>query len=144
MDVSHKYFEDQIQTVIATLEDLGVHDKPTVMVFNKVDLLTDRSIIASIAERYPGSVFISATRGINILGLKDALTKLFQDEFCEEHIALPQHRQKLLNTLYTLGEVLEKTYENNDILLRLRIRKKERAKILSLVGNPAIDEFVKK
>ncbi|RQO67763.1 MULTISPECIES: GTPase HflX [unclassified Pedobacter] len=37
VDVSHANFEDQINVVNETLKDLGARDKPTIMVFNKID-----------------------------------------------------------------------------------------------------------
>jgi len=40
VDISHPEFEDQIRTVNETLSELGVAEKPVVMVFNKVDAYT--------------------------------------------------------------------------------------------------------
>ncbi|MCK5338666.1 MAG: GTPase HflX [Bacteroidales bacterium] len=37
VDISHPEFEDQISTVNLTLAEIGAHDKPTIMVFNKID-----------------------------------------------------------------------------------------------------------
>lgn len=37
VDISHPNFEDQIKTVNETLKDLGVIDKQTITVFNKID-----------------------------------------------------------------------------------------------------------
>lgn len=37
VDVSHDSFEDQINVVNETLQDLGARDKNTIMVFNKID-----------------------------------------------------------------------------------------------------------
>lgn len=37
VDISHSEFEDQIKTVNETLSELGVADKPVIMVFNKID-----------------------------------------------------------------------------------------------------------
>ncbi len=37
VDVSHPHFEDHIQVVKKTLEEIGAIDKPTLLVFNKVD-----------------------------------------------------------------------------------------------------------
>ena len=37
VDISHEHYEDQIVTVQQTLADLGVSEKPTLMVFNKMD-----------------------------------------------------------------------------------------------------------
>ncbi|MFV0484258.1 MAG: GTPase HflX [Bacteroidales bacterium] len=37
VDISHKGFEEQIDTVNKTLEEIGCSDKPTLYVFNKID-----------------------------------------------------------------------------------------------------------
>src|SRR5690554_422002 len=37
VDISHPSFEDHIRAVNETLKDLGALDKPTIMVFNKID-----------------------------------------------------------------------------------------------------------
>ncbi len=37
IDISHQGFEDQINVVNQTLTDIGASDKPTIMVFNKID-----------------------------------------------------------------------------------------------------------
>ncbi|MDP3462130.1 MAG: GTPase HflX [Bacteroidales bacterium] len=41
VDISHKDFEDQIKTVQQTLAEIGVSDKKTIMVFNKIDAYTE-------------------------------------------------------------------------------------------------------
>jgi GTP-binding protein HflX len=38
VDISHKNFEEQINVVKQTLQDIGAGDKPCIMVFNKIDL----------------------------------------------------------------------------------------------------------
>ena len=40
VDISHTDFEEQIKTVNETLVEIGVADKPVIMVFNKVDAFT--------------------------------------------------------------------------------------------------------
>jgi len=40
VDISHSGFEDQINVVNQTLTDIGAGDKPTIMVFNKIDAFT--------------------------------------------------------------------------------------------------------
>ncbi|MBR2624629.1 MAG: GTPase HflX [Paludibacteraceae bacterium] len=37
VDISHPNFEEQIEVVNSTLAELGADDKPTIMVFNKID-----------------------------------------------------------------------------------------------------------
>ena len=40
MDISHPNYEEQIEVVEETLNDLGIIDKPTMLVFNKTDAYT--------------------------------------------------------------------------------------------------------
>jgi GTP-binding protein HflX len=133
-DILSKNFHDQINVVSETLADLGAADKPTLMVFNKIDGLTDRSIIAATSEQFPHSVFISATRGINILGLKDEVTKLLREEFVDKTFTISQRDQKLIAYLHTAGEILDKEYSESSVTLSLRIRKKEFERVMNMVG----------
>ncbi|WP_321997964.1 GTPase HflX [Draconibacterium orientale] len=40
VDISHPGFEEQIETVDSTLEEIGAGDKPTFYIFNKIDAFT--------------------------------------------------------------------------------------------------------
>ncbi len=43
VDISHPQYEDQMKVVNATLTELGCGDKPTITVFNKMDVYEERS-----------------------------------------------------------------------------------------------------
>jgi len=92
VDISHPDFEEQIEIVKQTLTDIKASDKPTIMLFNKIDayhkVLKDQndSVLSSgenisleelqkiwIAREHSPSLFISATEKINIELLRDSL-----------------------------------------------------------------------
>ena len=50
VDISHPFHEDQIATVNNTLQELKVHDKPILVVFNKMDMYKERNIDALIPD----------------------------------------------------------------------------------------------
>ncbi len=50
VDISHPFHEDQIATVNKTLQELKVHDKPVLTVFNKMDMYKERNIDALIPD----------------------------------------------------------------------------------------------
>jgi len=86
VDVSHPAFEDQLTVVRQTLKELGAVDKPTIYVFNKIDLLDDYDggsdeLINNLKQQLKGigdegaKVFISAEKNINIDQLKDEIFK---------------------------------------------------------------------
>lgn len=89
VDVSHPTLDDHISVVNQTLTDIGASDKPTLLVFNKVDLLEDEEEL-SVGEKIKNLkntywnkeqndvVFISATNKENIEELKNKLRKLVE------------------------------------------------------------------
>ena len=93
IDVSHPQFEDHHQVVNETLRDIGVEDKPTILVFNKIDrwrkVLDPQDPLAGLEEGdglnalkrswmsrlsdHERCVFISAVKKENIDELRDVL-----------------------------------------------------------------------
>jgi GTP-binding protein HflX len=132
-DISSPYFEDQVLIVQDTLEDLGAGDTPVLMVFNKIDRMKDRSHIPVVTEKYPNSVFVSAVRGINILGLKREVSRLLENEFSIEEITTTNSNQKFISRLYDLGEVLERTYGEDEVRIKIRIHRRDRERFRQTV-----------
>ncbi len=69
IDITCERLDEKIQVVEDVLKDLGAGDKPLIRVFNKIDMLLDRTMIEKLADRYENSVFVSALSGENIDGL---------------------------------------------------------------------------
>lgn len=93
VDMSHPSFEDQINTVNETLKDLEALDKPTIMVFNKIDAYTNEDQPMSFDD-YKRSwmnkvntpaIFISALKSENIQEFRaliyDKVKELHQEKY---------------------------------------------------------------
>jgi GTP-binding protein HflX len=135
VDLLSPLYEDQIRVVQETLEDLGAADKTTLLVFNKIDRLNDRSIISALSEKYPQSVCISAMRGINIVSLKEKIQQLVNTEFVEETIVIPQSDPRLISAIYDFAEVLDRSYEDNSVHLIVRVPRKELEHLRAIIKN---------
>ena len=118
IDVCHPKFEEQIRVVNATLDDLGVVGKPILYVFNKIDALKDREHLQDLQKQYSPSVFVSAERGINMLGLKEMLLSAIHHSRIIISFSIPQTEQKLLSTLHDLAEIKERVYEEGKVLVK--------------------------
>lgn len=99
IDLSHEHFEDQINVVNQTLKDLGAHDKPTLMVFNKLDQYIAKEldddllpqsikddILRQLEEHWQKktddhAVLISATERQNMDKLRARLFKMIKDAY---------------------------------------------------------------
>ncbi len=51
VDISHPDFEDHIESVNSILQDIKSADKPTIMVFNKIDAYKHRILSDEITQR---------------------------------------------------------------------------------------------
>lgn len=115
VDISHPQFEDHIKTVERTLAEIGAIDKPTILVFNKIDQFPeppeeewkwDGELHPAIkledlekswmAHQDHQTIFISAKNKTNV----DKLRELLYDKVKELHIK----RYPYNNFLYELPE----------------------------------------
>ena len=116
VDISHPDFEEQIQIVEKTLSDIGAADKPSIILFNKIDAYTwiekeaddltpktkdnitlDELMATWMAKLGDDCFFISATKRRNIAEFKQLLYKKVRE----------LHVQK-----YPYNDFLYQTYED--------------------------------
>lgn len=98
VDIAHPQYEDHINTVRQTLHSLDVLDKPTLMVFNKMDLYRDRyfdklldqedqdhieaELFRNIQSQSEDEcIFISAATGENMDVLRDKLNEMVKHQY---------------------------------------------------------------
>ena len=122
VDVNHANFEEHIGTVQQVLRDLDSEQKPVILVFNKVDLLEDRNMLARLKDRYGAVSFISATQGIGLERLRQEIIRLFRESETESTVAIPVHATREIALVHELGRILEKTFEEDQIIIRFRAR----------------------
>jgi GTP-binding protein HflX len=106
VDVTHRAFEDHIGVVRQTLDELGAGDKPTLMVFNKVDALEDRGLIDRLRAEFEPVAFISAARGIGLDELRAQTVALVEAEYVERTALLPVSEAKARAHLHSVAQVL--------------------------------------
>jgi GTPase len=122
VDLSHEFFRDQIKTVNETLKNLDVEMGNMILVFNKIDLLEDEDEFELIKEEFPNSIFVSATKNINIDGLRNLLQEKFDESSSEIEIHIPYEKSHLMSDVYKYSEILkrEDTDFGHDLTIRIQ------------------------
>jgi GTP-binding protein HflX len=132
VDASHPQVEEQIQAVLAVLDEIGAGGKPTMMVFNKVDRLTGGQNAAengearpgaslrTLMERHPGAVAVSALTGEGLPGLLAELGSQIRPERELLDLSVPHEAAEVIARLHAVGQVLERDYEGP--LARFKVR----------------------
>jgi GTP-binding protein HflX len=133
IDFSHPYYEDHIMVVDQTLKELECNNKSIIRVFNKIDLVVDKTKIQYIRNKYEKSVIISAQRGINISGLREKIIEEFEISFIEEKISLDLSDSKKAASIHSMAKVLSTKYDNQSMLITYRASKENSDKIKKIV-----------
>lgn len=109
IDISHPQYEDQIAVVNKTLQELNAYDKPTLLIFNKMDKYiaqtfdewleedTKKDLLNQLYRRWDNlthgnAIFISATEKMNI--------ERFREELLERIKKLYEERYPYLTNFY--------------------------------------------
>ncbi len=134
IDFSHPYFEDHIQVVEKTLKDINAGDKTELKVFNKVDLVEDKSKLDYVRNKYKNSVIISAERGINISSLEKKIIDLIEGSFEEVSVTLNIRQSKLMAKIHSIAQVLSAEYDEDKILIKYKTNRENSDKIKKMIN----------
>lgn len=89
VDISHPYFRRQMASVEKILEELNVTRYPRITAFNKIDLLSDKTIISHLKKEIPNSTEISALKGRGFKELFDLFLNLIP------YLKIPKEKSKI-------------------------------------------------
>ncbi len=118
VDVSHPQAYEQIETVNQVLKDIGAGDKPTLMVFNKMDQLENGMIPEPFSTEFPERVGISAKTGEGFEDLMAELGTRLRPIREEIQVLIPYSRTELCARLHETAQVLEERFEDEGTYIR--------------------------
>ena len=121
VDVSHSQAEEQIQAVNTVLAEIGAGEKPTVMVFNKMDRLESDGMLNRLQAHHPHAVAISATtgEGIPVLLAEIGIQLRPKREFLE--LRVPHEQAAVIARLHKVGQVITRRYSGKTARFKARI-----------------------
>lgn len=125
VDVSHPRWEDQKEVVDEVLEELGLLEHPTILVFNKVDRLTHEEEeswrLRMEGEEAQPSVFVSTLEPAGVEPLRSLLRERIRSANPEVTIELPVSSGGILSEIYRDGEVLDRSDGEGTVIVRARV-----------------------
>ncbi len=129
VDASHHDWEGQLRVVEKVLSELGLADRPVLLVFNKIDAVTDApGFTRRVRELYPTAVITSTMRTDGLAPLKERLRELDRAGRVAVKVRVPLAEGARLAELYREGEVLsrDEVGESYEVMVRLEPSKLER------------------
>ena len=111
LDASQPEVMEFYNTTMRVLNDLGADTKQMLIVFNKVDKLSDPSALFALRRHFPEAVSISAKTGQGIPELVERISEFVARGTMTISLRLPAARADLLARLHREGSVRELQYE---------------------------------
>ena len=120
VDASSDEYDKQMRAVEDTLEQIGAHGIPRILVFNKVDLV-DASTRLALVSRFPGAVLVSAETGEGVDELIDAIARAATASETLMEVVVPFSRGDLTSIAHSRCTVLAESYDERGTIMTLRV-----------------------
>ena len=121
VDVSSESAADQIASVNEVLKEIDADDKPTLMVFNKIDQLFECNGKPHWLKEFPHAVSVSAKTGEGLEELQAELGIMLRPMRSCLELQVPAGDGATLARIRALGQVDEERYEGDIVHLKARI-----------------------
>lgn len=136
VDISHPLAEEHVAAVNQVLAELGAGDKPTLMVFNKIDRAHAGATLSRLRERHPNSVAVSAHTGAGVRELLDAIGSQIRPEREWVELKIPHDKADRIARLHQVGQVLERKYLSRVTRFKARIPPHYHAEFAAFMVSP--------
>ncbi|MFZ4598305.1 MAG: GTPase HflX [Terrimicrobiaceae bacterium] len=121
IDLSHPQWHEQMAAVDSALVELDASGKQTILVFNKIDMVPDREIVANQLIRYPGSVGVSVRTGEGMETLIQELEARLAAWRLRGEFRVPIGESALLAEIHRVGHVLDIHYEGDEAVIHAHV-----------------------
>ena len=142
VDASSPVLKDYINTVNKTLLDIKADSKPVVLIFNKVDRVSESNYLASLKRDYPDAVFVSATRSIGLESVLDRIQAINEENYVNKELKVPVKNQKVVSFLHDVADIQKKKYDEHQVHLEFRINKKHLGQLKNILIRSEIPQTI--
>ena len=121
VDASHPDARLHAEAVEDVLQRIGAATTPSVLVLNKSDLVADPLELRVLAGSRPSTVVVSARTGEGVEALAGEVQAFIHEGQTETEFRVPAGDGRLLAFLAERGTVLDRSYDEGEVRLRVRM-----------------------
>ncbi len=137
IDVTHPQVEQQIATVRGVLTEMQLQEYPVLHVFNKVDLLPENRRLQRLQQEFAPAIFVSAQRKMFLGDLQRWINDFAAAGAVEFEAELSLSEPAKLARVHEMASVLERRFEADKVILKLRAKQAAAAQIRQMLANHA-------
>ena len=122
-DISSSQCLNQLKAVDEVLVQLEAYNKPSIIVFNKIDIMENR-ILKQVKRDYHDAVFISALNKLRIDELRIAILKVLEKEEMQLKLNVPINYVKGLAVLRDNTRIISENYSDGKVDIEFSVYRK--------------------
>mgnify|MGYP001819833610 CR=1 FL=1 len=139
VDAASEDPEHQIASVNRVLAEIVPQEKPTLTVFNKMDLVDAELFRNSFGRHHPDAVFVSAREPAGVAALREALTARLLGQELIRTVRLPITNLQAISAFHRTGSVLEQSFAADMCHATLRLTEEELNRLVDREGAVLVD-----
>ncbi len=122
VDISNPHADRQMEVVYDTLSSLGIHDKPIITLYNKIDREdADKEFVNDIKSKK--TLQISAKEGFGLEEMFEAVNEIVEDGMSYVEVTIPYGEAGKLQDVRKYGQLLSEEYKGDGIFIKANIPK---------------------
>ena len=134
IDINSSDLDGHISTIDNTLKLLGCDKNDSILVFNKIDLVKNKSLFEKINKKYNKPLMVSALKDIRINELLTLIEDKSTSNYYDYTLMIPQSKNNLIKELYKEAIVKERKDTFEYIEFKIKATKKFYNKISILIS----------
>ncbi|MGQ9809780.1 MAG: GTPase HflX [bacterium] len=123
-DISHPECEMQIEAANAVINEICGGTKQQILIFNKIDMVSDQDLLNAMLRKYDGAMAVSAVKGWGIDKLRDELLEFVLSRKQKVRIQIPATDGRLLDYIYRYSTVLSRQIGDGKITVLARVERR--------------------
>ncbi len=128
VDTSNSFYEQQIDVTNQTLEEIGVHDIPTLYIYNKYDLIDH-----AIEPTHFPNIIVSLLDKNGVSRVLDFIEKEMFKDYETVTLLIPFDEGELVHHLNENNHILSQDYTNDGTVLTLELSQVQKAKYVDYI-----------
>ena len=117
VDAGNPHAEEHIAAVNTVLKDLDCSDKPSLLVLNQIDRITDPTQLTVLQAHHPNSIAVSALTRQGLDELRDAVIVALSANFADSEVIVDVTNGKVLAYLNAHAEIYRQEYRGDKVVV---------------------------
>jgi GTPase len=136
VDAADPNWQSQLEVTRSVLTEIGAHDLPVRYLLNKVDCL-DEEQRRGLSFELPGALQVSARNPDDLARVRQHLIDFFESSYVDGELFVPYTHQRLVSEMHESGRVLEESYEDDGVRVRVKTDPETLARLRSQLPESA-------